>query len=84
MSTLIFDETTARNLLKTVPRMKPSGIARVYFPDGAFELEGESCPLGSALVLTPDGKVRIESADTVNAYFEPVAKRNSQPKAEAK
>ena len=85
MSTeLQFDETTARALLQTAPKMKPRGMARAYKVDAPFKLfrldEGQEA--GGYLVLYPDGTIASETAETVERCFEPVAKRTITPKVE--
>lgn len=75
MTELKFDETTARALLRTAPRMKPRGLTRIYRPGTDFEFNDGTYTDTDALVLTPSGDVRIESSHTIAAYFEPVTKR---------
>lgn len=77
---LNFDGKTARDLLKTVPRMKPKGVARVYYPGVSFEFAGETREETEALVLTPDNTVTVLEKDLIDALFEPVAKRTRQTK----
>ena len=83
MSTeLKFDKRTATNLLATVPRMKPKGVARVYHLSEAFTYEGEEFGADSALVLTPGGDVLVIDGVLVDSLFEPVAKKKTKPKGE--
>ena len=80
MTGLKFDEKTARTLLGTAPRVKPSGVTRVYYPMTRFTLDGAEYGDGDAIVLTPAGEIAVIEGNLVNALFEPVAKRTRQSK----
>lgn len=81
---LNLDGKTARDLLKTVPRMKPIGVARVYYPGVAFEFEGQPYEETDALVLTPSGVVTVLEKPLIDTLFEPVAKRTSPGRRSAR
>ncbi len=81
MTDLQFDEKTVRALLQTVPRMKPSGVCRVYSPMAAFTLDGAEYGDGDSIVLTPAGEIAVIEGNLINALFEPVAKRTRAVKS---
>ena len=76
--TLQFDERTATTLAKTGERMKPRGVARVYYPRATFQFDGDERFPNECLVLTPEGKVIIMDAGHIDAFFEPVKKRTKK------
>ena len=81
MSTeLILDTKTARDLLKTVTRMKTKGVARVYTPGVPFSLGGVDHEASDSLVLTPSGDLTVMNSDFIDKFFEPVQKRTVTPK----
>ena len=75
------DEETARDLLKTAPRMKPIGVSRAYKVKRQFQIVvGQPAHAGDYLILTPKGEVCVLSKNFVDSNFEPVAKRTTKEK----
>lgn len=81
MTDLKFDEKTAETLVRTAPKMKPLGVSRAYMVNVSFSIGENEFKPGDYIVLSPDGKVRGELREFVDAHFEPVAKRTRAVKS---